>query len=398
MSTKVMPTYYNQLPVSFEYGKGAWLWDNQGNQYLDGLAGIAVCGLGHAHPAVTQTIIEQSQKLLHTSNTYTIAKQIELAEKLTHIAEMDQAYFCNSGAEANEAALKLSRLYARKKGISNPIVITMKNSFHGRTLATLSASGTERIQLDFEPLVKDFIHVDLNDEIALEQAVAEHQQHIVAIMLEPILGDGGIQLATVDYLKKVRALCDRHDWLMIADEIQTGMGRTGKWFCYQHSDIRVDVMTVAKALGNGVPIGACLSRGKACNLFGPGKHGTTFGGNPFVCAVGSTVIDTMKKEELVNHAEKMGTYLLHQLKTVLLKQSGVVDVRGRGLMIGVELLKPCMELTSIGLRHGILFNITANKVIRILPPLIIQEKEADELVARLDRTLMDYFNKNPSMA
>jgi acetylornithine/N-succinyldiaminopimelate aminotransferase len=389
MSTKIMPTYYNQMPIFFEYGRGAWLWDNHGNQYLDSLSGIAVCALGHAHPAVTATITEQAAKLLHTSNTYHIPKQIELAAKLTQIAEMEQAYFCNSGAETNETAIKLARLYAKKKNISEPIIITMKHSFHGRTMATLSASGTERIQMGFEPLVKEFVHISLNDIHELNNIAQRHIDDIVAIMLEPIQGDGGIQIASNAYLTRVRELCDKHDWLMILDEVQTGLGRTGKWFAYQHSSIKPDIMTVAKALGNGIPIGACLARDKACNLFGPGKHGSTFGGNPFVCAVASTVLDTLQNENILQRATEMGDYLLTQLKSVLGKHKAVIDVRGKGLMIGVELDKPCMELTSLGLKHKLLFNITFNKVIRLLPPLIINQEEADEIVKRLDQVITE---------
>jgi acetylornithine/N-succinyldiaminopimelate aminotransferase len=389
-TSKVMPTYYSQMQVSFDYGKGAWLWDIHGNQYLDSLAGIAVCGLGHAHPMVTNTIISQGAKLLHTSNTYIIPEQIALAEKLTRVAEMDQAYFCNSGAETNEAAIKLARMYARKKNIAEPIIITMKDSFHGRSMATLSASGTERIRMGFEPLVKDFMYVELNNLAELNDVVSKHQSAIVAIMLEPIQGDGGIQIGTPDYLKLVRNLCDQYDFLMILDEVQTGMGRTGKWFAYQHMDIHPDVMTVAKALGNGIPIGACLTRGKANNLFGPGKHGTTLGGSPFASAVACTVIDAMEQEHVVDNAKRVGDYLLKQLKSVLSKHKCVVDVRGKGLMIGVELDRPCMELTAIGLKHKLLFNVTFNKVIRLLPPLIITENEADEIVRRLDASLMEY--------
>ncbi|HSW92959.1 MAG TPA: aspartate aminotransferase family protein [Gammaproteobacteria bacterium] len=391
MSTRIMPTYYNQMPVSFERGRGVWLWDSENNPYLDALAGIAVCGLGHAHPAITETITEQAGKLLHTSNTYTIAKQIELAEKLTRVAGMDQAYFCNSGAETNETAIKLARLYAKRKNIAVPLIITMKNAFHGRTMATLSASGSERLHAGFEPLVKDFVYVTLNDISELDAVVAKQKDHIVAILLEPIQGDGGIQIATEAYLKHIRALCDEHDWLMMLDEVQTGMGRTGQWFAFQHTPVQPDVLTVAKALGNGIPIGACLARGKACNLFGPGKHGSTFGGNPFACAVGATVIDTMEKNNLLNHAAGMGAYLVTQLKKALAKQPGVVDIRGRGLMIGVELDRPCMELPAIGLKHRLLFNITSNKVIRLLPPLILTSEEADEVVKRLDVSIGEFY-------
>lgn len=390
IANRIMPTYYNQMPVSFEYGRGAWLWDEQNNQYLDALSGIAVCSLGHAHPAVTKTITEQASKLLHTSNTYTIAKQAELAAKLTHVSGMEQAYFCNSGAEANEAAIKLARVYARKKEIINPIIITMLHSFHGRTMATLSASGSDRLQAGFEPLVKDFVHVHLNDLAELDAMVAKHKDQIIAIMLEPIQGDGGIHIATAEYLQHVRNLCDQHDWLMILDEVQTGVGRTGKWFCHQHYDIQPDVMTVAKALGNGVPIAACLARGKACNLFGPGKHGSTFGGNPFVCAVGATVLDTMQQENILENATKMGDYLVQQLKAKLANNLNVIEVRGKGLMIGVELNQPCMNITNIGLKHKLLFNVVFNKVIRLLPPLIINQQEADEIVKRLELCIEEF--------
>lgn len=391
MSTKIMPTYYSQMPISFEYGRGAWLWDSDNNPYLDGLSGIAVCGLGHSHPAITQTIVEQAGKLLHTSNTYTIPKQIELAEKLTRVAEMDQVYFCNSGAETNETAIKLARLYAKKKNIAAPIIISMKNAFHGRTMATLSASGSERLHAGFEPLVKDFIYVTLNNTDELNRIIEQHKEHIIAIMLEPIQGDGGIQIATHAYLEQVRSLCDKYDWLMILDEVQTGMGRTGKWFYHQHTAIKPDIMTVAKSLGNGIPIGACLARGKACNLFGPGKHGSTFGGNPFACAVGSAVLDTMEKNNVLTNVVEIGHYLLNKLKTTLAKHPGVIDVRGQGLMIGVELDKPCMDLPMIGLKNKLLFNITANKVVRLLPPLIINKQEADEIVDRLDASIRELY-------
>jgi acetylornithine/N-succinyldiaminopimelate aminotransferase len=391
MTSHIMPTYFNQMPVTFEYGRGAWLWDNQNECYLDALAGIAVSSLGHAHPAIIQAITEQAGKLLHTSNTYFIARQIELAKKLTEIAEFDQVYFCSTGAEANEAAIKLARLYGRKKNIAEPILITLNNSFHGRSLATLSASGTPRIQEGFEPLVKRFIYVNINEENELLAVAAEHRDNIVGILFEPIQGDGGVHIVTDDYLRLIRRLCDENDWLMIADEVQTGMGRTGKWFAHQHTNIKPDIMTVAKALGNGVPIAACLARDKACNLFGPGKHGSTFGGNPLVCAVGCAVIDTMKQENILSHTETMGCYLREKLTHLMSKHPGIVSVRGKGLMIGVELNKNCMEITAIALKHKLLINVVFNKVVRILPPLIIKQDEADEIVKRLDATLAEFF-------
>lgn len=392
MSSSVMPTYFNQMSVSFEYGRGAWLWDTEGNRYLDSLSGIAVCSLGHAHADVTLAITDQASKLLHTSNNFTIAKQLELAEKLTRVAGMEQAYFCNSGAEANEAAIKLARLYARKKNIAQPVIITMKNSFHGRSMATLSASGTQRIQIGFEPLVKAFEYVEFNDIQDLDKMVAAHKENIVAIMLEPIQGDGGIRIATPEYLQHLRNLCDEHDWLMILDEVQTGVARTGSWFYYQQTNIKPDVMTVAKALGNGVPIGACLARGKACNLFGPGKHGSTFGGNPLVCAAACAVIDTIIRDDLINHAKTMGEYLVTKLKSTLSKYPQVLDVRGRGLMIGIEMDRSCMEVVSLALKHQLIVNVTFNKVIRLLPPIIINKEEADQIAERLDLTLA-YFLK-----
>ena len=391
MSTSIMPTYYNQLQVTFEHGQGAWLWDTSNQKYLDALSGIAVCSLGHAHPDITRTISEQAAKLLHTSNTYIIGKQVELAKKLTAIAGFDQAYFCNSGAEANETAIKLARLYARKKAIAEPIIITLKNSFHGRSLATVSASGSERLQQGFEPLVKTFLHVNLNDIDELKRLTMQHQDQMIAIMLEPLQGDGGIHVADEKYLQTIRNLCDQHDWLMILDEVQTGMGRTGKWFCYQHSGVAPDIMTVAKALGNGVPIAACLARGKAINLFGPGKHGSTFGGNPLVCAVGCAVIDVMQRDNIPLHAEKMGNYLQNKLRELMSEIPGIKAVRGKGLMLGVELDKNCLEMPGLALKHKLLINVVSNKVIRILPPLIITEAEADEIVVRLHAAIKDFY-------
>ncbi len=392
MTNKIMPTYYHQVPISFDHGQGVWLWDEAGNKYIDGLAGIAVCGLGHAHPAITDVIIKQAGKLLHVSNTYIISQQVVLAEKLTRIAQMEQAFFCNSGAEANETAIKIARLYARKKNISHPMIISMKHSFHGRTMATISASGTERLQMGFEPLVEAFTYVNLNDIEELDKTIQQHHSNIVAILLEPIQGDGGIQLASHDYLKHVRDVCDRYDWLMMLDEIQSGMGRSGKWFAHHYANIHPDVMTVAKALGNGIPIGACLAYGKACNIFGPGKHGSTFGGNPLASAVGCAVIDTMERDHLVDHAHSIGDYFKHQLTSTLKKYPQVVEIRGKGLMIGVELDRPCMDILSIAIKNGLLFNITFNKVIRLLPPLIISKDEIDEIVARLDNSLGEFLD------
>ncbi|MDF2529339.1 MAG: argD [Gammaproteobacteria bacterium] len=385
----VMPTYFNQLPVMFDHGKGVWLWDTEGKQYLDALSGIAVCSLGHAHPRISKKIAEQAAKLIHSSNTFLNKEQQMLAEKLCHISGMDQAYFCNSGAEANEAAIKMSRLYAKKKNISQPTVITLKNSFHGRTMATLSATGAERIQIGFEPLVSGFVHLNMNDLEGLKSYLKQ-DQNVVAIMLELIQGDGGISIATPEYVKSIRELCDKLDLLMIVDEVQTGIGRTGKWFAYQHYGVMPDVVTSAKALGNGLPVGACLARGKADNLFGPGKHGTTFGGTHLVCAVSLEVLNTMEDEAMLAHADKMGRYLQDKLHQAFSGNPHVVDIRGKGLMIGIELDRQAMGIMPLTLKHGLLFNIVANKVIRLLPPLIITQQEADEIVKRL-KLIVDEF-------
>jgi acetylornithine/N-succinyldiaminopimelate aminotransferase len=395
MTSYIMPTYFNRLPVAFERGSGVWLWDTDGNQYLDAVTGIAVCGLGHAHPAITKAICEQSAKLIHTSNNYEIPNQEKLAKTLCRISGMEQAYFCNSGAETNESALKLARLFARKKQIANPLVITMKNSFHGRSLATLSASGTPRIQVGFEPLVSHFEYVNFNDIDAVKNSLQENQESLVGFMLEPIQGDGGICIAEIDYLQQLRALCDENNLLLIFDEVQTGLGRTGKWFAGQHANVLPDILTVAKTLGNGFPIGACLTRGKAANLFGPGKHGTTFGGSPLGCAIAHTVIQVIEEEKYCENAQKMGDYLCHQLRTRFQKYAGVLEVRGKGLMIGVQLDRNCLEISRIALRHKILINVVANCMIRLLPPLTLTQPEADELVERLDHCLHDFFNIIP---
>jgi acetylornithine aminotransferase len=384
-----MPTYFNQMPIMFDHGKGAWLWDTEGKQYLDALAGIAVCSLGHAHPRISKKIAEQAAKLIHSSNTFLNKEQMNLAEKLCHISGMDQVYFGNSGAEANESAIKMTRLYAKKKNISHPTVITLKNSFHGRTMATLSATGAERIQTGFEPLVSNFVHLEMNDLAGLE-AYLKQDQTVVAIMLELIQGDGGISIAKPEYVRAIRELCDRLDLLMIVDEVQTGIGRTGKWFAYQHYDIMPDIMTSAKALGNGLPVGACLARGKANNLFGPGKHGTTFGGTHLVCATSLEVLNTMEGEAILANAEKIGLYLKDKLTQTFAGNPHVIEIRGKGLMIGIELDRPAMAIMPLTLKHGLLFNIVANKVIRLLPPLIITQQEADEIVKRL-KLIVDEF-------
>lgn len=389
MSNTIMRTYYNQLPVAFEYGKGAWLYDVAGKQYLDALSGIAVTSLGHAHPVITQAICEQAGKLLHTSNTFQIPKQQELADELTRLSGLEQAFFCNSGAEANETAIKLTRMYAKQKNIAHPLIVVMESGFHGRSMATLSASH-KRIREGFEPLVHEFISIPFNDLAALAE-VAKQYPAIVAVMLEPIQGESGIRLCDPGYLEGVRKICELHDWLMIVDEVQTGIGRTGKWFAFQYTDIKPDILTLAKALANGVPIGACLARGKACNLFAPGKHGSTFGGNPLACNTALAVLHTIEKDGLLQNASEMGNYLLKKLQETLLPIKGVVTVRGLGLMIGVELDRPSRDLMAVGLQHGLLFNITADCVVRLLPPLILTQDEADQIVIRLRAALIEFL-------
>jgi len=369
---------YQRLPVTFEHGEGAWLVDTEGRRYLDALGGIAVCGLGHAHPALTAAISDQAGKLLHTSNLYGIAQQEQLGETLCRLSGMQRAFFGNSGAEANEAAIKLARLYAHKRGIEKPAIVVMENSFHGRTLATLSATGNRKVQAGFEPLVQGFVRVPFNDLEAI-RAVAENRSDVVAVLVEPIQGEGGIQIPGEGYLEGIRALCDQNQWLMMLDEIQTGMGRTGRYFAFQHGQAVPDVMTLAKALGNGVPIGACLARGIAADLFAPGNHGSTFGGNPLACRAGLTVCETLESDGLVARAARLGEILHARFCESLAGQAAVREIRGRGLMIGIELDRPCGDLVGMALQAGLLINVTAGNVIRLLPPLILSDEDAERL-------------------
>ena len=381
MSHALMSTY-KRLPVTFARGEGARLWDTEDREYLDALAGIAVCNLGHAHPAVTKALCEQAGRLVHTSNLYGIAAQEALAETLTALAGMDRVFFGNSGAEANEAAIKLARLHGHRKGIKTPLIVVMENSFHGRTLATLSATGNRKVQAGFEPLVQGFVRLPYGDLEAL-RVVADSQQDVVAMLVEPIQGEGGIRVPPPDYLPGVRAICDARGWLMILDEIQTGMGRTGRPFAYEHEDLVPDVLTVAKALGNGVPIGACLARGAAADLFGPGNHGSTFGGNPLACAAALAVCETLSTGRLWERAAETGERIMSGLRAAFDGMPGVLEVRGRGLMIGIELDRPCGELVAQALDEGLLINVTADTVIRLLPPLVFDASQADRLVAGL---------------
>ncbi|MDQ3731783.1 MAG: acetylornithine transaminase [Pseudomonadota bacterium] len=389
MNHALMTTYARQ-PVSFARGQGVWLWDTHGRHYLDALAGIAVCGLGHAHPAVTQAICEQASTLVHTSNLFTIDVQAQLGQQLCAIANMDAAFFCNSGAEAVEAAIKLARLHGHNKAIDEPKVIVMEGSFHGRTLAALTATGNPNLQQGFGPLMPGFIRVPYNDVDALA-AVARERDDVTAVMLEPITGEGGIRVPDAGYLSAVRRLCDDQGWLLVLDEIQTGMGRTGRWFCHEHEDAMPDVMTLAKGLGNGFPIGSCLARGAAARTFKPGTHGTTFGGNPLACRAALAVLETIEREQLCERAAGSGEYLIAGLRERLDGLGGVTDIRGKGLMIGIELDRPCRELIGRALSERLVINVTADNVVRLLPPLIIERDELDtivDVVARLTREFL----------
>lgn len=382
-------TSYSPMPVAFTHGKGVWLYDEQGKEYLDGLSGIAVCGLGHAHPDVTKTIQEQAAKLIHTSNTFHIKAQELLAEKLTKMAGMEQVFFANSGAEANEAAIKLTRLYGHKKGIETPSIIVMERAFHGRTMATLTASGSRKVQAGFEPLVPGFIRAPFNDIDAI-RTIAANREDVVAVMLEPIQGEGGIYPAEEGYLRAIAQLCEQHDWLLLLDEIQTGNGRTGKLFSCMHYNIQPDVLTTAKGLANGLPIGACLMSKKATNLFKPGNHGSTFGGNPLSCATALTVLEVIERDKICENVIKNSGLLMDKLIQNLGEHPHVKAIRGKGFMIGIELDRPAADMRSLGLNNGLLFNITADTVVRLLPPLIISEAEMDELVTRLTKTINEF--------
>jgi acetylornithine/N-succinyldiaminopimelate aminotransferase len=393
MSSKVMPTY-GRLAVTFDRGEGAWLWDDNNKQYLDALSGIAVCGLGHAHPAVHKAICTQSEKLLHTSNLYNIAVQEQLAERLTQKSGMDNVFFCNSGAEANEAAIKLARKFGHERGIENPAIVVMEKSFHGRTLATLSATGNAKIQKGFEPLVEGFIRVPYDDIATITTAIGQHP-NIVAILVEPIQGEGGVNIPAGDYLNNIRALCDQHNLLMMLDEIQTGMGRTGKLLAYQHNGILPDVCTLAKALGNGVPIGACLASGKAATVLTAGNHGSTFGGNPLACSAALAVLDVLERDNLIDLAESKGRAISLGLTEFLRANNHITNIRNKGLMLGIELDTPCGELVQMALAKGLLINVTQEKVIRLLPPLIIDEQQIKRIVETL-AMLIEQFTEQLS--
>lgn len=382
MSTKALMNTYGEKAATLVRGEGCWLWDDHGNKYLDGLSGIAVCGLGHSHPAIANAVTEQSTRLTHCSNFFDIPNQVELAEKLCAISGMSRVFFGNSGAEANEAAIKIARLYGHKMGIKLPTVMVMDNAFHGRTLATLSASGGRKVQAGFEPLVSGFVRAPYNDIPAIKR-IAANNANICAVLVEPIQGEGGIHMPDDDYLMSLKALCSEKKWLLMADEVQTGNGRTGKYFCYQHSDIIPDVVTTSKGLGNGVPIGACLSHNLAAEVLGPGKHGSTFGGNPLSCAAALATVNCIEEQGLCQRAAVLGERIMTQLRTRLESVETVLDVRGRGCMIGIQLSKPCQPLFAQAMREGLIINVTAGSVIRLLPPMIMRDEESDLLVEKL---------------
>jgi acetylornithine/N-succinyldiaminopimelate aminotransferase len=385
----VMNTY-SRLPVSFTHGKGVWVWDDAGRRYLDALAGIAVNTLGHAHPKLLRAVGEQAGRLIHVSNLYRIAEQEKLADKLCAISGMDNVFFCNSGCEANEAAIKIARLYGHKKGIEAPAIVVMDKAFHGRTLATLSATGNRKVQAGFEPLVPGFVRVPFNDVEAVRR-VAAADRNIVAVLVEPIQGEGGINISSMQYLRELRGICDRQGWLLMVDEVQCGLGRTGRWFVYQHAGIAPDVMLLAKGLGSGLPIGACLARGAAAQVFEPGNHGSTFGGNPLACAAALATLEIVEEERLLENAGRMGVLLLSGLREQLAGLPGVAEIRGQGLMIGIELDRPCGILARRALEAGLLVNVTMDTVIRLLPALVIGEAEVRELLSALVPLVRDFL-------
>jgi acetylornithine/N-succinyldiaminopimelate aminotransferase len=383
MSQHLMNTY-NRQPVTFVKGEGVWLWDEQGKRYLDALAGVAVNGLGHAHPKLIEAIAAQAGKLIHVSNIYHVAEQARLADKLCEISGMDRVFFCNSGCEANEACIKLARLYGHGKGIESPEIIVMEKAFHGRTLATLSATGNRKAQAGFEPLVGGFVRVPFDDLEAVRQ-VASRNPNVVAILVEPIQGEGGINLPKDGgaYLQGLREICDENGWLLMLDEVQSGIGRTGTWFAFQHTDIAPDVMSLAKGLGSGVPIGACVAKGIAAEVFTPGKHGSTFGGNPLATTAGYATLEIIEEDGLRAHAEELGQWIHDALQAEFRNAAGVVTVRFAGLMIGIELDRPCAELVKQALEIGLLINVTADNVVRLLPPLVMTQDEAQQLIDML---------------
>lgn len=392
MSEHLMNTYGRQA-VTFERGQGVWLYDKEGHAYLDALSGVAVNGLGHTHPKFVAALNAQIAKLIHVSNIYQISEQARLADKLAEISGMDKVFFCNSGCEANEASIKLARLYGHNKGIENPEIIVMERSFHGRTMATLSATGNRKTQAGFEPLVSGFVRVPF-DDIEAVKAVASRKNNVVAILVEPVQGEGGIHIPAdmKAYMQGLRQVCDDNGWLLMLDEVQSGIGRTGTWFAFQHTGILPDVMSLAKGLGSGVPIGACVARGIAAETFTPGKHGSTFGGNPLATAAGYATLNIIAEEKLRENAEEIGNYINQLFSQAFKDNKAVVNIRNAGLMIGVELDRPCSDLVKMALAEKVLINVTADKVIRLLPPLIMNKQEAEDLVNRLVPLIDKFLN------
>ena len=377
----VMNTYARQS-VAFVRGEGVWLWDESGRKYLDALAGIAVNTLGYNHPRLTRALSERiSSGVLHTSNLWRIPMQEAAADRIAEITGLDEVFFCNSGLEANEAAIKVARKYGHERGIAEPAIVVMEKAFHGRSLATLSATGSRKVQAGFEPLVSGFVRVPLNDLEAVRQ-VAEHNRSVCAVMVEPIQGEGGINVSRLEYLRGLKEICERHQWLFISDEVQCGLGRTGKWFVYQHAGFLPDVVPLAKGLGSGVPVGACVVGGRAKGVFKPGNHGSTFGGNPLAMTAVVTTLDTMKEEGLLANAGRVGALISDGLRTALGAAKGVTEIRGMGMMIGVEFDEPCGELVKASLDAGLVLNVTVDKVVRIMPPLVMSEAEGREVVHR----------------
>lgn len=384
---------YARLPVTFIKGQGVWLWDDKGEKYLDALSGVAVCGLGHCHPRLTRAICEQAGTLIHTSNLFHIQKQEQLAERLVALSGMDNAFFCNSGAEANEAAIKLARLHGHNKGISLPTIIVMERSFHGRTMATLTASGNRKVQAGFEPLLTGFVRVPYNNIEAVSQ-VAANNKDVVAVLVEPFQGEGGVNIPEAHYLQELRNLCDRQDWLLMLDEVQSGIGRSGKWFAFQHSRIIPDVITLAKGLGGGVAIGACLAKGVAAEVFKPGNHASTFGGNPLACAAAIETLEVIADENLLDHVTQLGDFMRVQLRDRLAAVPGVVQIRGQGLITGIELAAPCTELVKKALERKLLINVTSDKVIRLLPALVMQQHEAKQVIDITCSIIKEFMNSS----
>ena len=388
----VMHTY-KRLPVTFERGEGCWLWDKQGKRYLDALAGIAVCGVGHSHPRLVKAISEQAAQLVHTSNLYEIERQEQLGDRLAAISGMDEVFFCNSGCEANEAAIKVARLYGHGKGIDTPAIIVLEKAFHGRTIATLSATGSRKVQAGFEPLVPGFVRVPF-DDLAAVRKVASNNHNVVAVLVELIQGEGGINICHDDYLQGLREICDANGWLLMLDEVQSGIGRTGQWFAFQHSGVKPDVMTLAKGLASGVPIGACMVSGRATGVFKPGNHGSTFGGNPLACAAALATLSIIEDEKLMANAVAIGEFINSGMRAALASHAGVREIRNKGLMIGIELDIECSELVKLALADGLLINVTADNVVRLLPPLIMQRAEAQQVITQLGALITAFLAAN----